>query len=77
MVQLFNHPDIELEDIAWYLILGQCMLRTYYHGQRSKQMIKIKEGDEGMENEYMSCFVELHRIDLDSSSPELIRIGKS
>ena len=69
MVQLFNHPDIELEDIAWFQILGRCMARTHYHVESPKRLIEIKKGNGPyMENEYMSCYVELHRNDLDLSS---------
>ena len=65
MVQLFDHPDIELKDIAWFQILGQCMLQQYYsnHEKKSKRFIEIKEGDPDMEMKWMSCYVELHRID--------------
>ena len=64
MVQLFNDPNLELYDIAWYHILSECMLHTYKHVQNSKKLIKLKKGRDFMdEMEYMSCYVELHRMD--------------
>ena len=62
MVQSFDHPDIQLEDIAWFQILGRLMLNTFYHVD--KRLIKMKHGDGPLdEMEFMSCYVELHRVD--------------
>ena len=65
MVQLFNHPDIEIEDIAWFQLVGRCMLHAYNHQGNSKRLIKMKGGVE-TDMEYMSCYVELHRIDFNT-----------
>ena len=64
MVQLFDDPNLELEEVAWFHILGECMLHTFKNVRSSQKLIKLKTGRDPNfdENEYMSCYVELHRI---------------
>ena len=63
MVQLFDNPNLELDEVAWFHILGECMLHTHKNVRSSQKLIKLKEGRNRLfdENEYMSCYVELHR----------------
>ena len=64
MVQHFDDPNLELEDVAWFHILGECMLHTFKNVQGGRKLIKLKRGRDPLfdEDEYMSCYVELHRI---------------
>ena len=66
MVQLFDDPKLELDEIAWFLILSECMIHTYKNVQGGRKLIKLKKGHDPLldENEYMYCYVELHRIGL-------------
>ena len=63
MVQLFDDPNLQLDEIAWFHILSECMIHTYKNVQGSQKLIKLKKGRDPLldENEYMSCYVELHR----------------
>ena len=74
MVQHFNDPNLKFEEIAWFHILAECMMHTYKYVKQPKKLIKLKKGRSLMdEDEYMSCYVELHRvgsISEDSSSFE-------
>ena len=63
MVQLFDDPNLGLDQVAWFHILGECMLHTFKNVRSSQKLIKLKKGQDPLfdENEYMSCYVELHR----------------
>ena len=63
MVQHFDDPNLELDEVAWFHILGECMLHTYKNVRSSQKLIKLKKGLDPLfdEDEYMSCYVELHR----------------
>ena len=59
MVQLFDDPNLELDEIAWFHILSECMIHTYKNVQGSQKFIKLKKGRDPLtdENEYMSwCY---------------------
>ena len=63
MVQHFDDPNFGLDEVAWFHILGECMLHQYKNVRSSQKLIKLKTGRNPNfdENEYMSCYVELHR----------------
>ena len=64
MVQYLNDPNLELEEIALFHILAEIMIHTYKHVKGSQRLIKLQQGRSLFEeDEYMSCYVELHRID--------------
>jgi len=62
MVQHFDDPNLELDEVAWFHILGECMLHTYKNVRSSQKLIKLKKGRNSLldEDEFMSCYVELH-----------------
>ena len=63
MIQHFDDPNLELDEIAWFHILAECMMHTHKYVQGSQRLIKLKKGRNLTdEDEYMSCYVELHRI---------------
>ena len=63
MVQLFDDPNLGLDEVAWFHILGECMLHTFKNVRSSQKLIELKKGRNPLcEDEYMSCYVELHRI---------------
>ena len=66
MVQHFDDPNLGLDEVAWFHILGECMLHTLKNVRTSEKLIKLKKGRNDLldEDEYMSCYVELHRIGL-------------
>ena len=66
MVQLFDDPNLGLDEVAWFHILGECMLHTLKNVKSPQKLIKLKKGRNDLldEDEYMSCYVELHRIGL-------------
>ena len=61
-----DDPNLELEEIAWFHILGECMQHTYKNVRSSQKLIKLKKGRDPLidEDEHMSCYVELHRTSL-------------
>ena len=61
-----DDPNLELEEIAWFHILGECMQHTYKNVRNSQKLIKLKKGRDPLmdEDEHMSCYVELHRTSL-------------
>ena len=76
MVQLFDNPNLGLDEVAWFHILGECMLHTFKNVRGSQKMITLKKGQNPLfdEDQYMSCYVELHRIG--SISINIIIINK-
>lgn len=56
----------ELEDLAWFRILADIMLHTYKNVQNSSTGKLITLGEENG-CPFMSCYVELHRLDFLSS----------